>query len=369
MRYELAVKLLRTVMNWDDDTAGPEESSLIRDIRRLAEYKYDAYQQYPPGLQFIASLALWLDQFDPGDRPAALDFIHRRIIFVSDQEMRHLVDLTFPKVIQPILREKAAQQLSLPLWRTGAIDASDEYQMELRRSLFLGLSDGARVDELRRSARLNNDQVHATHELQADRAKAMYEQAGGRFRNVFLIDDFYGSGKSVVRWQSADTWLDDFQPGASAKGKLVRFVDQVLSNSDMEDMFSEDLRIHVCVYVATSQALGHIRTASRVYSTERLGSDIVTAHSTMELGDQARLGSSSQDEPFDDILHKYYQESLMDEHRAVGGKDIVHGFSNCGLPIVFPHNTPNNTVYLIWESRSDYVPLFPRVERHRPGGE
>ena len=370
MRSTLAVKLLRRVMNWDDDTTGSEEASLTRTLSRLAEYKYNTYQQYAPGLQFIESLALWLDQFDPTDRAAALDFVHRRIIFVSDQEMRHLVDLTFRKVVQPILRAQAAQKLSLPLWQTGAIDASEEYQLELRHSLFLGLSDGARIDELRRSARLNNDQVHATHELQTDRAQAMHKEAGAPFRNVFLVDDFYGSGKSVIRWQSGDTWLDDFQAGASAKGKLVRFVEQVLSRPDLKGMFSEDLGVHICVYVAADRALQHIRTASLEYAANVLGNKTVTAQATMELNEQTRLTCGSTEDPFDAILHKYYhQDALMDEHRAVGGEDIVHGFSNCSLPIVFPHNTPNNTVYLIWETRSEYVPLFPRVERHLPGGE
>ena len=52
VRSTLAVKLLRTVMNWDDDTTGSDEASLTRTLSRLAEYKYNTYQQYAPGLQF-----------------------------------------------------------------------------------------------------------------------------------------------------------------------------------------------------------------------------------------------------------------------------------------------------------------------------
>ena len=233
MNSTLAVRLLRTVMAWDETTMGPEQSALISTMSRLAEYKYNAYQQYAPGRQFVESLALWLKQFDSSDREAALDFVHTNLIFISDQEMRHLVDLTFRHVVRPILREKVAERLDLPLWQTAAIDDSDAFSNELRHSLFLGLSDGARIDEFRRSASLSNDQAHATYELQTDRALDMVKALGGPFRNVFLVDDFYGSGKSILRWQLDDKWLDKYEEGASSKGRLIKFVEQVISQSQV----------------------------------------------------------------------------------------------------------------------------------------
>ena len=367
MNSGLALRLLQTVMNWDGETEGPDEYALIRTLGLLADYKYNTYQQYAAGGQFIESLALWLDQFEPEDRIAALKFVHDRVIFISDPEMRHLVDLTFRNVVQPILRSKVSEALSLPLWRTAAIEESDEYGLELQRSLFLGLSDGARIDELRRSARLHNDQVHATHELQTDRAHEMSKEAGGPFRNIFLVDDFYGSGKSVIRWQQGETWLERYEPGAVARGRLVRFLDKVRHEVGLRDLFSEELRIHICLYVATEQALQHIVTEFDSYSRNRGGRDRLSAQATMLLDDRSKVVCDAGIEPFDALLHKHYRNSLMNEHRAVGGSEIVHGFSNGRLPLVFPHNTPNNTVYLLWETRLGYTALFPRVERHRPG--
>jgi len=108
-------------MAWDETTMGPEQSALISTMSRLAEYKYNAYQQYAPGRQFVESLALWLGQFNSLDREVALDFIHSNLIFISDQEMRHLVDLTFRNIVRPILRGKVAKKLDLPLWQTGSV--------------------------------------------------------------------------------------------------------------------------------------------------------------------------------------------------------------------------------------------------------
>ena len=386
MNSTLAVRLLRTVMAWDATTMGPDQSALISTMSRLAEYKYNAYQQYAPGRQFVESLALWLEQFSSSDREIALDFVHSNLIFISDQEMRHLVDLTFRNVVRPILRDKVATRLSLPLWQTAAIDDSDEFANELRHSLFLGLSDGARIDELRRSASLSNDQAHATYELQTDRALDMVKALGGPFRNVFLIDDFYGSGKSILRWQLEDKWLDEYEQGASSKGRLIKFVEQVNSQSQatltkqhlltlprrmefqpkLGSIFSNDVAIYICIYVATERALSHIRSAISRHPDppwERAPE----VHATMTLDDRVSLRCGCEDVPFDTLLHKHYRSSLMNKHRAVGGSDIIHGFSNGGLPLVFTHNTPNNTVYLVWETRVPYTALFPRVDRHKAG--
>jgi len=252
--------------------------------------------------------------------------------------------------------------------------------------MFLGLSDGARIDELRRSASLSNDQAHATYELQTDRALEMVRASGGPFHNVFLVDDFYGSGKSILRWQLDDKWLDEYQQGASSKGRLIKFVEQVRSQSQatsakehlirflrqvafqpsVSPIFTKDVAIYVCIYVATERALNHIRSAIS-HHPEPPWEDTPEVHATMTLDDRVSLRCGSEYAPFDDLLHQHYRDSLMNKHRAVGGPDIIHGFSGGGLPLVFTHNTPNNSVYLIWETTEPYTALFPRVDRHKAG--
>ena len=91
MNPELAEDLLRAVMV---DAADAEYPRQLGILRALATYKYDDYQQYAPGRQFIASLAGWLNQFEAGlERKNALRFVQERLIYISDIEMRHLVNL------------------------------------------------------------------------------------------------------------------------------------------------------------------------------------------------------------------------------------------------------------------------------------
>ena len=370
MNDDLANRLLRAVMDWDGEDADLADLELLGELNHLALYKYNQYQQYRPGLQFIESLALWLNEFEnAGHREIALRFIRERLIFISDQEMRHLVEILFADLVRPIIRDTVARTLSLPKYLVRAIDYSPEFGDELRHSMFLGLSDGARIDELRRSAALHNDQVEASYRLGYERAAEMRSSLETGFRHVFLIDDFYGSGKSIIRWEKDGDWLSDFEDGAVPTGRLQKFAMQV-SDENFRSIFSDGgPALHICLYVATSQALEHIRNAIDAHPDPPWGSGLKpTVDAAMIISDRSRLICGVTDRESDALLHdRYDPDVMMNEHRKVGGDQIVHGFSDCGLPLVFAHNTPNNSVYLLWETLKPYVALFPRVDRHKPG--
>jgi hypothetical protein len=58
MRELLAERLLAEVMQWTQEDVARERPIL----QALARFKYDEYQQFSPGMRFIESLALWLQQ-------------------------------------------------------------------------------------------------------------------------------------------------------------------------------------------------------------------------------------------------------------------------------------------------------------------
>jgi hypothetical protein len=78
-------------------------------------------------------------------------------------------------------------------------------------------------------------------------------------------------------------------------------------------------------------------------------------------------------EPFRRLVENYYDPSLQNRHSAVSGIDsMMFGYKECGLPLVFEHNTPNNSLPLLWaETEGDagkgvhsMRPLFRRRQRH-----
>ena len=71
--------------------------------------------------------------------------------------------------------------------------------------------------------------------------------------------------------------------------------------------------------------------------------------------------------PIHGLIDRYYDHSVFDEHFEKGGtEDAKYGYAAGGLPVVLHHNTPNNSIALLWSyDDRDVVGLFPRVQRHK----
>jgi hypothetical protein len=63
----------------------------------------------------------------------------------------------------------------------------------------------------------------------------------------------------------------------------------------------------------------------------------------------------------------HWDPVLEDEHKKV---PAPVGYGDAALPLVLPHNAPNNSVCIVWADTTDRDPsmkrraLFPRYERH-----
>jgi hypothetical protein len=75
--------------------------------------------------------------------------------------------------------------------------------------------------------------------------------------------------------------------------------------------------------------------------------------------------------PFVEICKKYYNPAIEDKHsEECGDGDMTFGYCQCALPLVLEHNTPNNSLPLLWAetlSNNSYHamrPLFRRRQRH-----
>jgi hypothetical protein len=371
MRDELAEALLAKVMGWsDEDTA--RERPILQD---LARYKYDQYQQYAPGRRFIESLALWLRQFETlVERRDAYEFVRKRVIFISTPEMRHLVELAFPTAIRPGLIAKAAAILQTSPLRCKHIMASAAYATVLRRTLFLGLSDGARTDAFRRAhPNISNEQLWHAYDISDEKAGSMgrklvdvlraqegpdFDEANACFHTVCLLDDFTASGASYIREEDGQ-WA----------GKIPRLLDNLAQEDSALSMIvaKRDLDVLVCIYVAADQAVQHIRGELAKYRFPKGSVRLEVIHA---LPPSARLDRSGDVKIIalanDD---RYFDKDSDDQHTEVGGGSSRLGFADCRLPLVLEHNTPNNSIFLLrGEYAHTFTGLFPRVSRHKRGG-
>lgn len=366
MNDQNAQQLLAKVMGWSDPSAVTRH---VPKLQLLADYKYDHYQRFGPGRRFIESLAHWLNQFDTTHRHTALNFVMNQLIYISDAEFSHLVQTAYPDwIIQERIRLVAEEQ-NIPVHCIGQIIRNRRFQELSIKSLYLGLSDGARTNELRRASdgEINNEQIWQAYELGEGKAvdmveelentlkKAMFVVDKPRFNMIWLLDDFSGSGNTYIRYDSANN---------KYKGKIKKIYER-LHRGDLID--TSHYEVFLLLYVATRQALDHIE-----YWAEQFTSDhgykplqvrvlcLIEPEIALSLNPEPSLGAL--------IDHQeYYDDKASDKHIEVGGTTNARwGFAGCALPVVLSHNTPNNSVYILWGPEAfKFHGLFPRMSRHR----
>lgn len=363
MQSRTAEKLLARVLGWKDD----DVLNVLPTLTLLSEHKYDHYQRFNPGRRFIESLALWLNQFDDADRRPALDLVLERLIFFSEKEMSHLVSISYPDVIVQERLKIVSEELGIPSHYVRTITGSKRFDELRHRSLYLGLSDGARTNELRRysDGEISNEQIWQAYELGEEKAGEMLDKLrdglgerrreSAHFNLVWLLDDFSASGNTYIR----------FDPQTRRfKGKLPKIYSQLHTYGIIEPAHYE---VYLLLYAATQQALDHIEYWSSRFTGD-MGYKPLQVRSVCTL-DRSIALTNETTTTIGSLLgkEKYFDSRVArDKHIAVGGTDGRLGFAGCALPVVLSHNTPNNSIYMLWGPDTyDFRGLFPRVSRHR----
>ena len=379
----LALNLVADVMGWDTEQATEEYAWL----RLVSTMKYDGYSDFRAGAHFLESLVSWLRQFCPADREAAYDFVKKRLVYISALEMQRIIENFVPETVNPYLRRTIACEMGIPhydVWRTP--ESANNFRSKFRRCLFVGLSDGSRIDILRRTnaGRISQEQVVPMMNVDVEKWRSLDEDLkkeqgnDAQFDNVYLIDDFTASGTTFIRF-----------PDGTPKGKLARF-NQIVTDARerLGNSFplSIDYTLHIHHYVSTAQARSaldmRIIEAENKLDKRSYGSVMITEG--MRLPHDVRIASMDEtgevvtptradDVAIVDLSKRYYDHSLFVRQKKhcseAGQNDMRFGYANCALPVVLEHNTPNNSIPLLWaETDGEHGPamhsLFTRRDRH-----
>ncbi len=360
MNQDLALSVLSDIMDWDLERSRKEFSWL----QLMSRFKYDGYTDFVAGVRFIESLAGWLQQFASVERAAAYDFIKMHLVYFTPGEIQHLIELVYPECVRRRLLHDVALAVGKPVYLVGSDPtASELYRKFLRKSLFFGLSDGAKIDAFRRATAgiISNEQVLLATEVApgkwkqvlAELRKALKDNHA-RFKFLFLFDDFIGTGTTL-------------------QGKLKRLWRDCSEHGIVASHFEDDWTVVVHHYIAIEQitktlgqkeeALRKEHGASGWFRKIEFSFELILPEWLKV--DEAKAGD------FWPLIQKYYNSGIETEHtRKGGGKDVRLGFGQCALPLVLEHNTPNNSIPLIWADIDDsngqppMRPLFRRRQRH-----
>jgi hypothetical protein len=378
MNQDLALKVLGQIMNWSDDRARREYQWL----RLMARLKYDGYRDFQAGMRFVESLATWLQQFKPEERETAYAFLRETLVYIGPGEMLRLVEQFYPRTVRDRLIRTVAAERGIPPYRVLANSEAREAADRLRReTLFMGLSDGARIDTIRHAnaGLLSNEQFVQGTQVDTEKWKDLLDNLRSdlrdpkaRFRLVYLVDDFAGTGTSFLRYDEAS---------AKWKGKLLRFADSVagaLQDLEGDALFEDGWEICIHHYVASSAAATGIQDRLAKVA-EVLDERWARAmHATFGMVLPPNLPIIAEPERHDAFLQltqTYYDPIIQTKHTDIGGATHLGlGYAACALPLVLDHNTPNNSVALLWAETSGgdrggitappMRPLFRRRQRH-----
>ncbi|MAW86287.1 MAG: hypothetical protein CMJ42_07145 [Phyllobacteriaceae bacterium] len=200
------------------------------------------------------------------------------------------------------------------------------------------------------------------------------EDADARFRLVYLIDDFMGSGSSFLRYNDEKKkW----------SGKLNKFKESIFHAQDQladRKIFSDDWQLcihhHIGTFAASQTAVEREKEARSAFQIEGWASEVHFSFGTIL---PKNLPINTPGNNFDDFIELtniYYDPAIRTKHTDVGG--VTHlglGYAGCALPLILDHNTPNNSVALLWAETEGgereggtiapaMSPLFRRRQRH-----
>lgn len=374
---EVALELLAKVMDWQLDKAVDE----MRWWKLISAVKYDGYRDFLAGARFLESLVGWLLQFSEEDREAAYKFARHRLVYVSALERERLIQAMYPRTVYPRLLKAVASREEIPPWKVHkSSELMKQVEIARRRTLFLGLSDGARLDSFRHAnvGRISNEQVVMGAQLDkrkwADLKKDLERDlsrleanAEPTFDCIYLVDDFSGSGTSFLRNEGA-------QGDAKWKGKLPRFLESLGFNDD--PIQADNCRLIVHHLMITDKACQHLQESIQQFmdgadeALPRFSAYEVTYGHKFSERLPVQPGCPLHDE-VEPLTRTYYDINIETEATRKGRVDhLGMGYAACGLPLVLDHNTPNNSLALLWaesagENGSHQMrPLFRRRQRH-----
>ena len=383
MNSELAERILVNVMEWDEETVARERPL----IQVLASYKFDEYQQFSPGMRFIESFASWLRQFKKNERNLMYNFVKCRLIYIANTEMQHFVSIVYPDIIRKILFGKVAQKEHISTMDVKTLSGSTAFELIRRKSLFLGLSDGARMDFFRRinQESISNEQIWLTYEISDEKALGMHKDLSDflehklgqkpsesevKFETIFLLDDFSASGTSYFRVENK-----------KFTGKIIKILEKffpqtktdyyknAIENDNVSNLVDpNNLEIHIILYVMTEDAKQKLSNVIQEWVDLHNLNVIIKIHPVQLIQDPSKIKIETDSKLLEIIMKsEYFDNEIVDPHWKKGNYAKPYlGYNECSLPLVMSHNAPNNALPILWfESFRSVKGLFPRISRHK----
>ena len=181
-----------------------------------------------------------------------------------------------------------------------------------------------------------------------------------KFNSIVLIDDFTASGKSYFREEDDGTYT----------GKICKFLNSLFSNESdnyIATLVDQNVHILILFYMATNEAINTIKELIDKWMFSKDLKIKVNVEAIQFLRNDIKEDVLNKTE-FINLAQKYFDNSIITTHYEVGIHSKPYlGFNECALPLVLNHNTPNNSLPILWipeSNENSFIGIFPRISRH-----
>lgn len=322
-------------------------------ITFLSRRKYDRYDHFAPGENFMTRLISWLQiNFKKNERETAFSIV-KNIKFIDQYELRELTTSTFENIINNIC---LSESYSSSTWYSFIESIDQKKAIELSHTIFVACADDIRFDYFRRYAmnRFPNS-FKKDHFIEYYKLNKESQKKLPFFNRVVLLDHLAASGTTAIRKENiegVDIW----------SGKFPRFfklwADNVL-----------DVPIYYCPYILSNVAETNIKERLRIWKRDESINNEISLLPTSKISTSPCIANDYDQIDLNSdvalLCERYYSLFKEDIHTEKVGGRVPYGYGDTGLTLVFQSNCPNNTLPLLWHSYNGWYPLFPRISHHR----
>ena len=344
--FEIQSDYFKRKLNEIGVNASYEESE---NITFLSRRKYDRYDHFSPGENFMVRLLSWLKNFKQNERDTAFKIV-KNIKFIDEYELRKLTISTFENIKYVIISELDLGKNNT--WYSYIEKMNQNIDYELSKTIFIACTDDIRFDFFRRYAMNTHPMAFKKDNfIEYYKLNKKSQQELPYFDRIVLLDQLAASGTTAIR-EEEDEW----------HGKFPRFF-------KIWDSKINDKSFYYCPYILSNIAEVNINERLSDWKNQSLINNIIKIIPTSKISVSPCISDESGlkvDKKSDvaELCKSYYHYFKEDEHtKKVGG--VPYGYGEAGLTLILQSNCPNNSLPIIWHNYNKWHPLFPRVSHHR----
>lgn len=300
----------------------------------------------------------WLANFESSEEKDAALFLLSNCMYFGDSSIRAILRALYrDKYRAPII-----QQIRDNLG--GILDDSlinIEYQKSLRKTRFIGVGNPSEsgvhlLYYFRQENRIPKGLFVHTDDLLrlAERGKL------GDVNHVVFIDDLCGTGSQVKKDTNVKRCVYKLRgmPNCPKVSYLMLFGTKKgikeVRNAKLEEN-GPNLFDEVEAVMEMNDTYQCFGDSSRYFRKQGEDFKIFTKEMAYKYGERL----------IDSILTRDYTRELSEEKRRELKNKRALGFGDCQLLLAFHHNTPNNTLPIIWYDEDDekWAPIFKRYNK------